>query len=97
MLETDSVAGRFLTNPGKNLHDQALHVSDDLGSPIALVTQNTTVSDVWEYDPCGIACPTERSVTQAAGAHTRRCRRVRGGRCAIRTLMLMTVRASMCG
>jgi RHS repeat-associated protein len=48
-----------------NIDDQSLYVYDNLGSPIALITQNNTVSDAWEYDPYGVADLTEQSVTQA--------------------------------
>lgn len=42
-----------------------MYVYDNLGSPLALITQNNTISDAWEYDPYGVADLTEQSVTQA--------------------------------
>ncbi|MET0434699.1 MAG: RHS repeat-associated core domain-containing protein [Cellulomonas sp.] len=48
-----------------NIDDQSLYVYDNLGSPIALITQNNTVSDAWEYDPYGVADLTEQSVAEA--------------------------------
>ncbi|MFF1530376.1 RHS repeat-associated core domain-containing protein [Cellulomonas sp. NPDC058312] len=38
-----------------NIDDQSLYIYDNLGSPTALVTQNNTTNDSWEYDPYGVS------------------------------------------
>jgi RHS repeat-associated protein len=38
-----------------NIDDQSLYIYDNLGSPTALVTQNNTTHDSWEYDPYGVS------------------------------------------